>query len=93
MAKQSSALFFLTLFAYLFSVAVATPLVRLAGEDIIEFDWDPSGFEYPAVEFPRLQGPRVVLGYNGFNGDVRANVQASVGGELGAVFYIADVST
>jgi Zn-dependent M28 family amino/carboxypeptidase len=39
---------------------------------------------------PETMG-RVFIGYNGFSGDPRPP-QASTGGELGAVFYIADAS-
>ncbi|KAF8190857.1 hypothetical protein BJ912DRAFT_314971 [Pholiota molesta] len=45
-----------------------------------------------AVQCPANLKPRsnkIFLGYNGFNGTPR-NPQASAGGELGAVFYIAD---
>jgi len=37
----------------------------------------------------RPRGGKTFIGYNGFNGTPR-NPQASAGGELGAVFYIAD---
>jgi hypothetical protein len=47
-----------------------------------------------AAQCPANLKPRsnkIFLGYNGFNGTPRSP-QASAGGELGAVFYIADVS-
>ncbi|KAF8176938.1 hypothetical protein BJ912DRAFT_908895 [Pholiota molesta] len=37
----------------------------------------------------RPRGGKVFIGYNGFNGTPR-HPQASAGGELGAVFYVAD---
>jgi hypothetical protein len=47
----------------------------------------------PAPQCPsnlRPRGGKVFIGYNGFNGTPR-HPQASAGGELGAVFYVADV--
>jgi len=38
----------------------------------------------------RPRGGKTFIGYNGFNGTPRKQAQASAGGELGAVFYIAD---
>jgi hypothetical protein len=38
----------------------------------------------------RPRGGKVFIGYNGFNGTPR-HPQASAGGELGAVLYVADV--
>ena len=91
MAKQPSPLFFLILLAYLFNVVASTPVPNSADEDELDLDWElDDTAEFPAVEFPQSQ--RVMLGYNGFNGTPRPP-QASAGGELGAVFYIADVRT
>ncbi|KAF8170153.1 hypothetical protein BJ912DRAFT_861386, partial [Pholiota molesta] len=38
---------------------------------------------------PQARGGKVFIGYNGFNGTPR-HPQASAGGELGAVLYVAD---
>jgi hypothetical protein len=53
----------------------------------------PKGHAAPKAQCPKNLRPRankIFLGYNGFNGTPR-HPQASAGGELGAVFYIADV--